>query len=433
MIWFVCACLVPAFAISWLMTWGMRLLAPRCGLVDQPAARKVHVVPTPLGGGVAIYLGVVIPLLLAQLTAYVLESSPLDKVFLPESLRAHLAGVLYRSGQLWAVIAAGTLLMTMGLLDDRFGLSWKARLSVQVLLSIALVMAGVRGTVLIAAPWVGMVLTVIWMVVLINSLNFLDNMDGLAAGIALIAALLFAWIMLQLTREPRWLVGGCLLILAGSISGFLCHNWTPAKIFMGDAGSTFIGLMLSTLTVLGTFYEENFQEEHVLLAPLFILAIPLYDFMTVLGIRLRNGKSPFQPDRNHFSHRLTDLGLNRQYAVLTVHFATLATGLGAILLYHVHTWPAAWLVIAIELSLLVIVSILESAGRKQSLVAKSLQELSIHDVPTEPFLPPPAPPSTASAGPDHPDHHKPSVRMSASKEPEVNGTSLPQEKIPVQE
>lgn len=371
MIWFVFACLVPAFAISWTTTWVMRLLAPRWGLVDQPAARKVHSTPTPLGGGVAIYLGVVVPLLLAYGAAYLLGVSPQDRVFLPVALREHIPGVLYRSGQLWAVIAAGSLLMAMGLLDDRFGLSWRPRLSVQVLLAIALVYSGIRGSLLITAPWVGMVLTVLWMVVLINSLNFLDNMDGLAAGIGLIASLLFAWIMLQLTSEPRWLVGGCLLILAGSISGFLWHNWTPAKIFMGDAGSTFIGLMLATMTVLGTFYEEPHKEPHVLLAPLFILAIPLYDFTTVLVIRLSNGKSPFQPDRNHFSHRLTDLGLSRRNAVLTVHFTTLATGLGAILLYHVNNWSATWLVISIELSLLVIVSILESAGRKQALLAKS--------------------------------------------------------------
>jgi len=385
MMWFVCACLVPAFAISWVMTWIMRICAPRLGLIDQPAARKVHSTPTPLGGGIAIYLGVVIPLLLAHLAAYVLEASPPDKVFLPANLREHLAGVLYRSGQLWAVIAAGTLLMVMGLLDDRFGLSWKARLGVQFLLAVALVFAGIRGSVLISVPWVGMVLTVLWMVVLINAINFLDNMDGLAAGIGMIAALLFAWIMLQLTSQPRWLVGGCLLILAGSISGFLCHNWTPARIFMGDAGSTFIGLMLATMTVLGTFYEETYKEPHVLLAPLFILAIPLYDFCTVVMIRLAHGKSPFQPDRNHFSHRLTDLGLNRRNAVLTVHFTTLATGLGAILLYHVDSWSAAWLVIAIELSLLVIVTILESAGRKQAAeLQQSVAEQSRFAIKEEP-------------------------------------------------
>jgi UDP-N-acetylmuramyl pentapeptide phosphotransferase/UDP-N-acetylglucosamine-1-phosphate transferase len=366
MIWFVAICLLPAFAISWTLTWVMRKVAPLLGLLDQPAARKVHVTPTPLGGGIAIYLGVVIPLLLAQQAAFLLETSPADQDVIPLQLREHLPGVLYRSGQLWAILAAGTLLSVIGLLDDRFGLSWKIRLGIQFLLAIALVSAGIRATVLISIPWVGSILTVLWMVVLINSLNFLDNMDGLAAGIGMIASLLFAWIMLQLTGEPRWLVGGCLLILAGSIGGFLCHNWTPARIFMGDAGSTFIGLMLATLTVLGTFYEEPSSAPHRLLAPLFILAIPLYDFTSVVLIRLANGVSPFHPDRNHFSHRLTDLGLNRRNAVLMVHFTTLATGLGAILLYHVDDWPAAWLVIAIELSLLVIVSILEAAGRKMS-------------------------------------------------------------------
>jgi UDP-GlcNAc:undecaprenyl-phosphate GlcNAc-1-phosphate transferase len=284
----------------------------------------------------------------------------------PAELNAHLPGVLYRSGQLWAIIAAGTLLMIMGLLDDRFGLPWKWRLSVQFLLAIALVVGDIRASVLISHPWVGSIVTVLWIVVLINSLNFLDNMDGLTGGIALIASLLFAVVMLLLTGEPRWLVGGGLLVLAGSVAGFLLHNWTPARIFMGDAGSTFIGLILSTMTVLGTFYEPSFQQRHVLLAPLFILAVPLYDFLTVIVIRLRHGQSPFQPDRNHFSHRLTDLGLSRQHAVLTVHLATLTTGIGALLLYEVAGWPGALLILAMEICLMAIVMILERAGRKQA-------------------------------------------------------------------
>jgi UDP-GlcNAc:undecaprenyl-phosphate GlcNAc-1-phosphate transferase len=213
---------------------------------------------------------------------------------------------------------------------------------------------------------VGAGLTVCWIVVLINSLNFLDNMDGLCGGIGVVASLLFAWVMLQMTSEPRWLVGGALLVLAGSIAGFLCHNWTPARIFMGDAGSTLIGMLLASMTVLGTFYDPHLPQRHVLLAPILVLAIPLYDFLTVIGIRLRSGKSPFQPDRNHFSHRLTDLGLSRRNAVLTVHFATLTTGLGALLLYQVRDWQAAMLVVSLVLCLLVIVSILEQAGRSNS-------------------------------------------------------------------
>ncbi|SFI38528.1 MraY family glycosyltransferase [Planctomicrobium piriforme] len=363
MLWFFCVCTVPAFLISWSATWLMRAWAPRWGLVDQPAARKVHTTPTPLGGGVAIYLGVVLPLLIAQVLVWWQTHSPGTLIWMPEALREHMPGVLLRAGQVWAIVGAGSLLMAMGLLDDRYGLSWKGRLAVQLLLATALVCGGIRGTLFVSQPIVGGVLTVIWIVVLINSLNFLDNMDGLCGGIGLVASLIFAWIMLQLTGEPRWLVGGGLLILAGSIAGFLWHNWTPARIFMGDAGSTFIGLMLATMTILGTFYEPNVTERHVLLAPLLILAVPLYDFATVIGIRLWNGKSPFQPDRNHFSHRLTDLGLSRRNAVLTVHFATLTTGLGAVLLYHVEDWDGAMLVVSLVLCLLVIVAILEQAGR----------------------------------------------------------------------
>ncbi len=367
MVWFVCVCTIPAFVISWIVTLGMRKWAPVWGLVDQPAARKVHTTPTPLGGGIGIYCGVVLPLLIAQLVIWWQAQLPTPSIALLEQIGVHLPGVLERSGQLWGIIAAGSVLMAMGLLDDRYGLPWKARLSVQFLLAIALVCGGVRATIFISHPFVGASLTVIWIVVLINSLNFLDNMDGLCGGIGLVASIMFSWIMLQMPGEPRWLVGGALLVLAGSISGFLWHNWTPAKIFMGDAGSTFIGLILSTMTILGTFYEENHTQQHVLLAPLLILAIPLYDFITVISIRLWNGNSPFQPDRNHFSHRLNDLGLSRKKSVLTVHFATLTTGLGAVLLYHVDGTSGAILVLALVFCLLVIVSILEQAGRKKQL------------------------------------------------------------------
>ncbi|WP_437205451.1 MraY family glycosyltransferase [Planctomicrobium sp. SH664] len=369
MFWFVAACLVPAFVISWAGTLLMRRWAPRWGLIDQPAARKVHLNPTPLGGGVAIYVGVLAPLLTAQFGAWLLLRLQPD--WITETQSSYLGGILYRSGQLWGILAAGTIMMVMGLLDDRFGLSWKWRLLIQFLLAIGLVSAGVRGTIFLDQPWIGMVLTVFWMVVLINSLNFLDNMDGLAGGIGLIASLMFAQVMLGTGGEVRWLVGGCLLVLAGSIAGFLLHNWTPAKIFMGDAGSTFIGLLLASMTVLGTFYDDSSRDRHVILAPLCILAIPFYDFFSVILIRLSRGKSPFQPDRNHFSHRLTDLGLSRRNAVLTVHFATLTTGLGALLLYEVEGWKGASLVIALELCLLVIVSILETTGR---LRAQELKE-----------------------------------------------------------
>jgi UDP-GlcNAc:undecaprenyl-phosphate GlcNAc-1-phosphate transferase len=287
----------------------------------------------------------------------------------------HLGGVLYRSGLLWGILAAGTLLTVMGLLDDRFGLGWRMRLAIQFLVAIALVVAGVRGTIFVEQPWIGGTLTVFWIVVLINAFNFLDNMDALSSGIALIGSLMFASIMLLLWSEPRWLVGGCLLALAGSLAGFLFHNRPPARIFMGDSGSTFVGLLMGTLTVLGTFYDPaEGESRHVILAPLCILAIPLYDFCSVICIRLLEGRSPFAPDKKHFSHRLVDLGFSRPHAVLVIHLATLTTGVAALLLYKVADWTGALLVVAMVLSVLAIVGILETVGRRSVARERTLRD-----------------------------------------------------------
>jgi UDP-GlcNAc:undecaprenyl-phosphate GlcNAc-1-phosphate transferase len=132
---------------------------------------------------------------------------------------------------------------------------------------------------------------------------------------------------------------------------------------MGDAGSTFIGLMLACLTILGTFYDPALGKRHVILAPLCILAIPLYDITSVILIRLSEGRSPFEADKKHFSHRLVEMGLSKQQAVLTVHLATLTTGLGGLLLYKVSDWTGATLVVSLVLCLLAIVAILETVGR----------------------------------------------------------------------
>lgn len=370
MLLFAVACILPALITSLLMTAVVRNLAPRWGLIDQPAARKVHVAPTPLGGGLAIFAGVVLPLAVAQLTVLLIKSTGTVPAWLPEEIVPHLDGVLYRSGTLWAILGAGTLLVVMGLLDDRVGVSWKWRLTVQFLLAIGLVAGGVKASIFVSHPWVGPVVTVLWIVALVNSLNFLDNMDGLSAGIALIASVMFAVVMLTGTSEPRWLVAGVLLVMTGSLTGFLWFNWPPASIFMGDAGSTFLGLMLACLTVLGTFYDESVGNRHVILAPLCVLAIPLFDLTTVIWIRLSQGRSPFQPDKSHVSHRLVDFGFDKRDAVLVIHFATMTTGLGALLLYHVDGWAGAALVIALVLSTLTLIGILERVGRHQRLHAR---------------------------------------------------------------
>ena len=365
MLSFALLCLLPACLISCVGTGLMRRLAPRWGLMDQPAARKVHLVPTPLGGGIGIWLGVVVPLAGGLLVAWMIPYLPGLREWLPAEIVPHLDGVKSRSLQVWAILAGGTILSVMGLFDDWKSLPWQPRLAVQFLVACGLVFgAGIHATVFVSAPWVGYLFTVLWILVLINSFNFLDNMDGLSAGIGLIAAGLFGAIMLTATSEPRWLVGGSLLVLAGSLLGFLVHNRPPARIFMGDTGSYFIGLMLACLTVQGTFYEYGHTGTHVILAPLCILAVPLYDICSVLLIRVWQGRSPFQPDKSHFSHRLVEMGLSKPAAVATIHLTTLTTGLAGLLLYHVTGWYAAGLVCGLILCVLAVIAILETAARQ---------------------------------------------------------------------
>jgi UDP-GlcNAc:undecaprenyl-phosphate GlcNAc-1-phosphate transferase len=363
---FAAACVLPALCISALATAAMRWLAPRWGLIDQPAARKVHLKPTPLGGGIGIWLGVVVPFAVAQLAAW-LAARGATPTWLPPDVLPILDGVAYRSERMWAILGVGTVLAVMGLIDDRRNLPWLPRLIVQLAGAALLVIAfKVEATVFVPLPWVGRLLSILWILVLVNAFNFLDNMDGLSSGIGLIVSVLFAVVMLTGTSEPRWLVGGALLVLAGSIAGFLFfHNWPPARIFMGDSGSYFIGLMLSTLTILGTFYEPGEGGRHVILAPLCVLAVPLYDFGSVVLIRLSQGRSPFHPDKKHFSHRLVELGLKPPHAVLTIYLATLTTGLGALLLYRLPDWGSALVVLALIGCVVAMVAILETAGRRR--------------------------------------------------------------------
>lgn len=357
----VFACLVPAFWVSFMATGAMRLISPRLGLMDRPAARKVHVIPTPLGGGVGIWAGVVIPIGIAQIL--ILTMRPQIEAWLPPSLAEYVAGAAWRSRELWIILSGASILAFAGLMDDFRPLPWLPRLLLQIGVSAAVVWSGVRASLFVADPWIGGLLTVAWCVVLVNSFNFLDNMDGLSSGIGLITSLMFAVMMLSRPDEPRWLVAGFFLILAGSLIGFLCHNWSPARIFMGDAGAYFLGFTTACMSVLGTYYTEADGSRHAILAPFCVLAVPLYDICSVIFIRLKEGRSPFQADKRHFSHRLVAMGLTKVQAVLTVHLATLTTGLGGLLLQQVATWRAALLIVAMVGCVILIIAVLEAAPR----------------------------------------------------------------------
>lgn len=357
----VAAFLIP-FVFSLLFTRVMTHLAPRIGLMDYPAARKVHAKVTPMGGGVAIYLSLVFSLLGVIGSAALIEKMPTIAALFPEVARVHARGVLASTSLLGLILLAATIQMLLGLADDwrRSGLSYQFRLLVEVGLVVLLVTQGVKLSVFTDNLWITAPLTVLWIVGLTNALNFLDNMDGLSAGVAACASVLFA---AQALLVGDLFVAGCFVLLLGALAGFLRYNFSPAKIFMGDAGSNFLGFWLGVLTVVGTFNTSDYS--HVtILAPLCILAVPMYDSMTVIGLRLAQGRSPFQPDKQHFSHRLVDLGFRPQNAVLLIYLVTLTTGLGGLLLFFVT--PAASVLILLQVGCtLGVIGLLEAVAARR--------------------------------------------------------------------
>jgi len=386
-LWLILGATIPSMLVCWAAAWLVRRYGPRLGLVDRPGQRKIHTTAMPTGGGLAIWLGIVLPFALGQLALWVLLSergqSLAGSIGLPEFISRHLPGLMHQSGRLWLLLAGGTVLMLLGLVDDRFGLDWRVRLLVQTVVAVVLVRSGWRLSLFLEAQpspdtpgveWIVLLaqllidaLSVLWIVGLVNSLNMLDNMDGLSAGVAAIAAAMLAAVMLltpdPATREPQLFVAGLLLVVVGSLTGFLWHNRPPARLFMGDAGSYLVGYLLATSTLTATFAFRGVPR-HAILAPLCVLAVPLYDTVSVVLIRLRSGRSPFTGDKSHFSHRLVELGMTQGQAVLTIYLATATCGLGALLLHQVNAAGACVILLLVG-CILLLVAILETAGRRR--------------------------------------------------------------------
>ncbi len=340
-------------------------------------------IPTPRSGGIAIFAGIVLTLLIwagfgsvvARLAA---ESAmccwiPFGEILSDcDSLLPLQLVACFSSLSEWRTIA--------GIFRGNFGLvaSWAWRCSWW---------RWSASNRVCESALVGWCVSILWILVLTNALNFLDNMDALSAGIGVIASLVFTAIMIELVGTPVWNVAFLLTVLAGALTGFLVWNRPPASIFMGDCGSNVIGFLLATLTIVGTFYDRS-GSRHVMLAPLCVLAVPLYDFSTVILIRLSQGRSPFHGDKSHFSHRLVELGLRPASAVLTIHLTTMMTGLAGLLLYKVEDWSGAMLVIGLVICTLAIVAILETVGRTSVNRMQAARQLEqTQSVPETPVIP----------------------------------------------
>ncbi len=387
LLFFCLSCILGYFTC-----WLIRKTGPKIGLVDAPGKRKIHSTPMPTGGGIGIWFAVVAPLCVCGLVAifdkdFIFQKCDQWTIWLNSGrsglsdscveqgtiilnlLKLHLPGIIYQYGRLFRLLALGTVLMILGTLDDRFGLSWKIRLLVQFLVAGLAVYWGWKATFFIGIPWLTAIISVFWIVALINSFNMMDNMDGLSAGVAFICSIFLVVVMFCFTKnpisgEPQLFLGGFLLVLAGAILGFLVHNFPPAKMFMGDGGAYFIGFLLATTTLSATFAGYDPDKRQAIFVPFCILAVPLYDLISVVLIRCWHGKSPFVGDNNHYSHRLVRLGLSKTGAVATIYLTTIICSISSLFLYQVN-WISSCLILVQVIMILGLVCILEYFGHKK--------------------------------------------------------------------
>lgn len=279
----------------------MRQLAPRLGLVDRPDTRKVHLRPTPLMGGVALYAGIVAALLIFQ--------------------------ERYRVDQAASILIGASWMSFLGALDDRWVLRPLLKLIGQVIAAVFLVLTGVRVSFL---PYeaLNVAVTVFWVVGITNAVNLLDNMDGLSSGVVATAA---AYFLLMAMMSGQYLVGALAAALLGACIGFLLYNFNPASIFMGDAGSLFLGFMLAAVALKLRFPANSAFVTWMV--PVMALGLPILDTTLVFISRLRRGVNPLTtPGKDHLSHRLVAMGFTTREAVLTLYVVAEAFGLLAVML-----------------------------------------------------------------------------------------------------
>ncbi len=296
------------------------------GHVDDPGRRKIHSEPVVLSGGLAVMTGIVLPLLAAAAWLWFANPSnpfpsapPLAET--PSALLGY--GLGKRAVQLLAILVGGAAMLLLGWYDDRHELKPLPKLAGQTLVACLVAAAGVRVTLFVPNVLFSYGVTVLWILTIVNAMNFIDNMNGLCAGISVIAATFFA---ILAARAGQYLVASVAFLAAGSFAGFLPHNFPKARAFLGDAGSHLAGFLLAVLAVLPHFYWDARPRRLAVLAPLFVLAVPLMDIARVVLLRALEGKPFYVGDTNHISHWLVRKGLSRPRAVMLIWAVAIVLG-----------------------------------------------------------------------------------------------------------
>jgi UDP-GlcNAc:undecaprenyl-phosphate GlcNAc-1-phosphate transferase len=351
--------LAGSFILSAALTRLIIKLCIKADFVAHPAEDRFHDSVIPLGGGIAIFW---------TIAAFILTGAAIVKFFiapgllnfLGDSVTIHAEGFMTKITNLLVVLFAALILHLTGLFDDKKHLGPFSKLIIQIAVAtFAAVLADIRLELFIENKVFTTALSVFWIVLIINAFNFLDNMDGLSAGIAVIAATV---LFTAAAMSGQIFIGALGLLFIGSLLGFLVYNFPPAKIFMGDCGSLVVGFFIAVLTLRTTYYHETQGGGfYAVLMPIVVMAVPLYDFLSVTFLRIKQGKSPFVGDTQHFSHRLKRRGLSDTQTVLTLYLATVCTGLSAVFLHSVDL-TGAILILAQTVMILTIIAILETTG-----------------------------------------------------------------------
>lgn len=307
-----------ALIVAYFATPHVKDIAIKAGALDAPDARKVHTSPIPRMGGLAIYLGFVVAVLAS----------------------------LHVSREIVGLLLGGTVILAVGVIDDLKHLSAKVKLLGQIVAAMVLVAFNVRIEWLtnpfgemIYLDYFSVPLTVLWVVSLTNTVNLIDGLDGLAAGVSTIASITILLVALQ---QNFWTVAILTAALAGSALGFLQHNFNPAKIFMGDTGSMFLGYTLAAVSILGTVKSAA---TIALVVPIVALGLPIMDTAFAIIRRYTNGRPIFKPDKGHLHHRLLEMGLTQKQAVLLMYVISGCLGVSAIALTEVNKGYGALIIL----------------------------------------------------------------------------------------
>ncbi|WP_350347143.1 MraY family glycosyltransferase [Agromyces sp. G08B096] len=366
---------VVSFVCS-IVVWKLGL---RFKLYPQIRERDVHTRPTPRLGGIAIFIGI----LAAFGAAWLVSSLGPDRFSL-------LTIVFENPAQVLSILGAALMIVLLGVADDLWDLDWMTKLAGQFIAAGLVAWQGVSivslpiGGISVGSSWMSAVVTVFAIVLVMNAVNFIDGLDGLVAGVTLIANgvfFIYTYLLVQQTSPFNYfnLASLIAVVLVGALAGFLPINWHPAKMFMGDAGALLVGLLMATSAIAVTGQinpaaagiEDLFAAFIPIILPFAVLVIPLLDFGLAVLRRLRAGKSPFSADRKHLHHRLLDMGHSHLHAVLIFYAWTAVVAVGCLLTYVLPVYlgtSARWALLFIGVGFVVCAVItLAPLGRRKRL------------------------------------------------------------------